>query len=44
MHTIRRQQAKSPVFALNIDMMNAYDRVEWRYLEGVLQKIEFKKA
>ena len=28
LHTIRRQRSKKPYFALKIDMMKAYDRVE----------------
>jgi hypothetical protein len=41
LHTIRHQDCKRPFFALKIDMIKAYDRVEWDYLHGCLSKMGF---
>ena len=41
LHTVRRQRNKSPFFALKIDMMKAYDRIEWEFLHGCMSKLGF---
>jgi hypothetical protein len=40
-NAIRKRKRKKPLCAVKLDMMKAYDRVEWCFLEQMMQKLGF---
>lgn len=41
MHSFHKKQGRSGYVAIKLDMANAYDRVEWGILEGILTQLGF---
>jgi hypothetical protein len=39
----RKNKGKKGVCAIMLDMMKAYDRVEWPFLQAIMQKLGFPK-
>lgn len=42
-HAIRKRKRRKPLCAVKLDMMKAYDRVEWDFLEQMMLKFGFSR-
>jgi len=42
-HAIRTRKRKTPLCAVKLDMMKAYDQVEWIFLEQMMLKLGFSQ-
>jgi hypothetical protein len=38
------EEGKKPICAVKLDMMNAYDRVEWVFLEQMMERMGFAQS
>lgn len=43
-HAIRTRKRKKPLCAVKLDMMKAYDRVEWNFLEQMMARFGFTEG
>lgn len=40
-HSLQTKKLKTPYMALKLDIANAFDKIEWHYIESILRKLGF---